>query len=310
MSSIQNKTSIYLASLIELPKYLSQLTSLFKVHILHEKKIPLTYILNKELGDHIHDNNNVIYNIDEEIVEFEECKFAFLTSDYNNKKLHLENIKNALEKIKLCSPHSYQRFFYFTNAIIPHDNSEVVSYSIQHLPGFSIMNLYNRDPIDLMDDLLHENGHHHLNTYLNTDELINEDSELIYYSPWRAELRPIRGIYHGFCTFCWAFILFRDLNTNINKVQFSEIEKEKIKFRLLEEYLMLSYSIPDLDHAFKIKQITKSGKEVADELIHELKKFNQQQYDSIFAELSPSSQTQITELRELLKTKRMEFTLT
>ena len=70
---------------------------------------------------------------------------------------------------------------------------------------------------------------------------------------------------------------------------------------------MLSYSIPDLEHAFKIKQVTKAGKKLADKLTQELKKFNQ--YETIFTELTPKSQEQINELSELLKAKRKEFTL-
>jgi len=83
---------------------------------------------------------------------------------------------------------------------------------MQSLPGYSSLNMFDRDQIDLMDDLLHENGHHYLNTFLNHQDLINEDDDKIYYSPWRKALRPVRGIYHATFTFFWALELFYQLD--------------------------------------------------------------------------------------------------
>lgn len=175
-----------------------------------------------------------------------------------NHEQFVKNISKALDRIKKYAPHLYTTFKSFTHTIVPVNEEGIVSYSMQSLPGYSSINLFNRDQIDLMDDLLHENGHHYLNTYLNFQELINEDDDKIYYSPWRKALRPVRGIYHATFTFYWALELFVNLNKS-NATEFTKEEKVKIKTRLVEEYLMLEYCQQDLKHAFKYKKINKDG---------------------------------------------------
>jgi len=175
---------------------------------------------------------------------------------------------------KLKKVDSYKTFFNFTHTILPVDEPGVVSYSLQNLPGYSCINLFERDFIDLMDDLIHENGHHFLNSYLNFSELINEDNEKIYYSPWRNSLRPIRGIYHACFTFFWALHLFGNLFRNIEKLDFlSSAEKEKVASRFVEEFLMLNYCVPDLKHAFKYKKINPEGMKLIRLIYSEIKPF-------------------------------------
>ncbi len=168
------------------------------------------------------------------------------------------NINKALERIKKHAPHLLTVLKSFTHTIVPINEPGIVSYSMQSLPGYSSINMFERDQLDLMDDLLHENGHHYLNTFLNHQELINEDDDKIYYSPWRKALRPIRGIYHATFTFYWALELYVNLN-KAKGSEFTTAEKAKIKTRLVEEYLMLEYCYFDLKHAFKNKKINKEG---------------------------------------------------
>jgi hypothetical protein len=185
-----------------------------------------------------------------------------------------KRIEKALEVIKKYSPDSYKTFLNFTHTILPVDEPGVVSYSLQNLPGYSCINLFERDFIDLMDDLIHENGHHYLNTYLNFCELINEDNEKIYYSPWRNSLRPIRGIYHACFTFFWALHLFGNFFRNIEKMNFLTTgEKEKVASRFVEEYLMLNYCLPDLKHAFKQKKINSEGMKLVRSIYAQIKPF-------------------------------------
>lgn len=220
----------------------------------------------------------------------------------------VKNISKALDRLKKYAPHLLTTFKSFTHTIIPVNEEGIVSYSMQSLPGYSSINLFNRDQIDLMDDLLHENGHHYLNTYLNFDELINEDDDKIYYSPWRKALRPIRGIYHATFTFYWALELFVSLN-KANASEFTKDEKNKIKMRLVEEYLMLEYCEKDLKHAFKNKKINKNGwnliqdifvviknhKKIATETLNELKS------------LAPDKYTYLTELAAHLNNMRQTY---
>ncbi|MBY0412887.1 MAG: hypothetical protein K2Q18_01915 [Bdellovibrionales bacterium] len=172
-----------------------------------------------------------------------------------------KNILKALGNIKKAAPHLYTTFKSFTHTIVPVNEPGIVSYSMQSLPGYSCINMFERDSLDLMDDLLHENGHHYLNTYLNHTELLNEDDDKVYFSPWRKALRPIRGIYHATFTFFWAMELYANLNEASEKkvLTFTKDEKIKIKTRFLEEYFMLEYCRPDFNHAFKNKRVNKDG---------------------------------------------------
>ncbi|RPJ76839.1 MAG: hypothetical protein EHM20_06950 [Alphaproteobacteria bacterium] len=175
-----------------------------------------------------------------------------------------KNITKALSNIKKIAPHLYTTFKSFTHTIVPVNEKGIVSYSMQSLPGYSSINMFDRDQLDLMDDLLHENGHHYLNTFLNHQDLINEDDDKIYYSPWRKALRPIRGIYHATFTFFWALELFYHLDQAAEKktISFTKDEKIKIKLRFLEEYYMLDYCRVDLVHAYKNKRINKEGNQL------------------------------------------------
>ncbi len=197
-------------------------------------------------------------------LKVEDCTLYVLPNcETGEKKIEefRKNIAKALTNIKKAAPHLFVTFKNFTHTIVPVNETGIVSYSMQSLPGYSSLNLFDRDQIDLMDDLLHENGHHYLNTFLNHQDLINEDDDKIYYSPWRKALRPVRGIYHATFTFFWALELFYHLSVASDKkiITLSKDEKSKIKARFLEEYYMLTYCKADLDHAFKNKRINKEG---------------------------------------------------
>jgi len=179
----------------------------------------------------------------------------------NNIDLHLKNISHALEIIKNASPRCYEAFEIFTESLVLIDEPGIVSYSLQSLPGYSNINVVERDFIDLIDDLIHENGHHALNAVLNYHELIEEDDDKVYWSPWRRALRPIRGMYHGYLTFIWAYLLFSDLSKADIK-EFNEEQKDKIKLRFIEEFLMLDFCDLQLDHAYREGKILDAGFEL------------------------------------------------
>jgi hypothetical protein len=221
------------------------------------------------------------------------------------------NIETALKRIKTAAPHLFETFKSYTHSIIPMKDAGIVSYSMQSLPGFSSINMFERDQIDLMDDLLHENGHHYLNTYLNHLDLINEDDELIYFSPWRQALRPIRGIFHGTFTFYWGLELFNCLLNDLDnkKLGFTQAEKIKIQTRFLEEYYMLDYCWADVNHAFKNKKITKTGFDLISGIykrVHSMEKLVLDVEQSLL-EQSKSSMKKISELKTQLVNERNQY---
>jgi hypothetical protein len=224
-----------------------------------------------------------------------------------------KDIKLALDRLEKAAPHLLSTFRSFTHTIVPVNEKGIVSYSMQSLPGYSCINLFDRDKIDLMDDLLHENGHHYLNTYLNHTDLINEDDDKIYYSPWRKALRPIRGIYHATFTFFWALELFFNLNEagKNKKLDFNEIETVKIKKRFLEEFHMLNYCRKDLEHAFKNKKITKEGQQLV-QIIYERIDAYKKNVEGVLNELKALDQSaynDMAKLRDELKESRTHYKL-
>ncbi len=224
--------------------------------------------------------------------------------DLGDEKLEefKKSITKALGNIAKAAPHLLTTFKSFTHTIVPVNEKGIVSYSMQSLPGYSCINMFDRDFIDLMDDLLHENGHHYLNTYLNHLDLINEDDDKVYYSPWRKALRPIRGIYHATFTFFWAMELFAQLNksSEAKKLTFTKAEKTKIKVRFLEEYLMLNYCKPDFTHAFKNKRVNKEGLALINSIYARIDLYSKE-FDKVLAELKQLDQTATSQIETLKK---------
>ena len=214
----------------------------------------------------------------ETTLHIEKKDLRLMTTTLKEMKNFSHRIEAALKIIKKFSPTSWERFVAFSEVIIPIKQKELVSYSHQDLPGYSMINLYHRDFVDLMDDLLHENGHHHLNYYLNLGKLIVEPVDNIYYSPWRRTLRPLRGVYHAYFTFFWAFKLFADLakakDPDSIFYLFNRDEKEKIIWRAVEEYHMLNFTFNELKWARKNGLIFESGWTLILEQQKELKKFS------------------------------------
>lgn len=224
-----------------------------------------------------------------------------------------KNITRALNNIKKIAPHLHTTFKSFTHTIVPVNEKGIVSYSMQSLPGYSSINMFDRDQIDLMDDLLHENGHHYLNTFLNHQDLINEDDDKIYYSPWRKALRPIRGIYHAVFTFYWALELFYHLDQASEKkiINFTAEEKIKIKHRFLEEFYMLEYCRSDLIHAYKNKRVNKEGSQLINMVYDRIAVYKKE--TTIVLEklknLAPEKHQQIVLLKTELANSRAHYKL-
>ncbi|MDD0854805.1 HEXXH motif-containing putative peptide modification protein [Halobacteriovorax sp. GB3] len=248
-------------------------------------------------------------------------KKVYLLPSCNKGKENLEQFKadtlKALNIIEASSEGLLDTFLSFTHSLVPVNETGIVSYSMQSLPGFSSINMFDRDFVDLMDDLLHENGHHYLNTFLNYSELLNEDDDKIYYSPWRRALRPVRGIYHACFTFFWALKLFHDLDLAIEEGklegihQFSDDELLKIKKRAVEEYLMLTYCVEDLSHAYDNEKVTDEGNELIQsiyQLVNEMKERVGQTF-SYLNQHHVDASKELNELAEHLREQRKHYEL-
>jgi len=223
-------------------------------------------------------------------------------SNQRIKLNHIKKLDQALSFFKTYLPDSLERLFTFTHSVIPISDRKLVSFSREELPGYSYINLYHRDEIDLLDDLLHENGHHHLNAILRIKPLFNENNDLLFFSPWRRSLRPLRGIFHGYFTFFWAYLLFFEINKLIfvDKIKLPTWvmkQKSKIQMRLFEEKMMLEISYKSLLIADQNNLIYKDGLM----LIHWLDKIFKNHHEfneEIFNSLSFKDKNKLQNLKE------------
>jgi HEXXH motif-containing protein len=175
----------------------------------------------------------------------------------------------ALDGIAAVWPEGMDNLRRFTRRVVPIDAPGVVSYSLRNRPNISFINCFHRDHLDLMDDFIHENAHHHLNLLLRKYELKRgEDHRELYYSPWRRALRSIHGILHAAFTFTFGARLFEriglaaDQGTLPRSLGLSKADVTRARFRCLEEVASVEYALADLDVAAR-KEKSLSSKGVA-----------------------------------------------
>ncbi len=206
--------------------------------------------------------------------------FSIFQSQWSDKT------SKALDILQYHAEDAFECFKSFTRTLVSNDQEHIVSYSLQDIPYVSTINLIHRDDIDYLDDLIHENGHHFLNSLLNLDELIIEDDEKIFFSPWRNAKRPIRGLYHAYCTFAWAKILFASLTKKVIESsdpkdllapyipEMNNSQIQKIVFRFLEETIMLNHCKSQLDWAYRVdNKITDAGQKIVSEFTDSIDRY-------------------------------------
>lgn len=186
-------------------------------------------------------------------------------------------MRRALAAIGAAWPEGDRLLALLTSRIVPLKARGVVSFSYRHRPGLSAINCFDRDQLDLIDDLIHENSHHHLNLLLRKDVLYQHDhNQELFYSPWRRSLRPLRGILHATFTFTMGAMLFERLvawgagkkgRAAWRSAGLSPRDLARARYRCLEEIESVRYSLADLDYAGgQLKWLTRGGKQLVREL--------------------------------------------
>ena len=215
---------------------------------------------------------------------------------------------DALDILTRHAPELSKVFFSFTHTLVPIDEPGIVSYSMQNLPGVSCLNVFERDFVDRIDDLLHENGHHYLNHFLNLDDLIIEDDDKIFFSPWRKALRPIRGLYHATFTFFWALELFHKLS----RQEISEFSKEqnlKCHKRFSEEFIMIQFCLPQCDRAFELEKINEKGMDVLKTVYTAIETYGEdfKKSKSLLQNEAPELLKEVEELESFLEENKKSY---
>ena len=225
----------------------------------------------------------------------------------------IARLGRAWQTIELAWPEGHALLRLFTSRVIPLKAPGVVSFSYRHRPGLSFINCFDRDNLDLIDDLIHENSHHHLNLLLRKHVLYHGDrNQLIFYSPWRRNLRPIRGILHATFTFTMGALLFARLSAWAETAQGKRQWRNagltarhllRARFRCLEEIESVRYSLCDLEYAGRhLKWLTASGTRLVKHLEEVIAKSEQhisRHRRTVLASLyGPSLRRHVSELRQ------------
>jgi HEXXH motif-containing protein len=193
------------------------------------------------------------------------------------KQTEAERISRAWETIQAAWPEGAGVLALLTSRIVPLKAKGVVSFSYRHRPGLSFINCFDRDNLDLIDDVIHENSHHHLNLLLRKYVMYHGDHhQQIFYSPWRRSLRPLRGILHAAFTFTMGALLFDRLSTwasgpggsaRWKHAGLTPRDLQRARFRCLEEVESVRYSLQDLHYADRhLGWLTGSGRRMVGHL--------------------------------------------
>ncbi|GAA4509219.1 hypothetical protein GCM10023172_42390 [Hymenobacter ginsengisoli] len=129
-----------------------------------------------------------------------------------------------------------------------------VSYSHPDIP-FSVFVSVGEDTslissLRVAESLLHEAMHLKLTLLEQEVEMIQPDSQGMYYSPWRDEKRPVRGVLHGM----FVFAAVREFYQTIQRYGLPELGQDFSASRekaISEELGSLAYfpNVPDLTEA-------------------------------------------------------------
>lgn len=227
----------------------------------------------------------------------------------------IARLHRAIDAIAEAWPEGLDLLSLFTMRVVPLQASGVVSFSYRHRPGLSFINLFERDQLDLIDDLIHENSHHHLNLLLRKYVFYKGDhNQELFYSPWRRSLRPIRGILHAVFTFTMGAMLFERLVSWERKrpdrwraAGLTGRDLLRAQFRCLEEVASVRYSIHDLEYAqAPLGWLTRSGKELVEQLRNRIDKVENaiasMRRTVLRSQFGPALRRHIEELRKARQT--------
>lgn len=164
----------------------------------------------------------------------------------------------ALDRLARAWPEAWREVHHYTRAVVPLHESGTVSFSLRARPGYSYINVWGKSSLQLSDDLLHETSHHKLHAIEEIAELVADDEEPKWWSPWREAWRPLRGILHACYTFSYGAVMFARLLASAN-AKLTDREVSICQRRLLEEEAHLDFSLGDLKRARLEGRLTPAG---------------------------------------------------
>jgi hypothetical protein len=164
-----------------------------------------------------------------------------------------ELFAKAFDIVKRVSPEFMSEIERVIKKVVPFD----VSYKVHNSGSYSdvIGQLLMSYPtgmgepeLALLEAILHEYNHNKLNLILQTHDLVLNDRQEIYYSPYRPDARHIHGIYLGLHALTGAFwVLWNahvqwifELPLNWQEKATAYVLKNGLSLQVLDKYALLS----------------------------------------------------------------------
>jgi hypothetical protein len=152
-----------------------------------------------------------------------------------------------------------------TWCVVPVAEWATVSYSSPRKPGIVYVHVDSSPLVRTAEDLVHETAHVRLHEIealhpLFVPKALAEDGPR-FYSPWRREWRPLRGLLHACTTFTVGARFFERMLASDEP--FPPGRRLWIARRLLEEQSMVASSLPALRGAARERLLTAAGRRVA-----------------------------------------------
>lgn len=169
--------------------------------------------------------------------------------------------------------------------IVPVCSTEDVhlSASYHEAPGLITMS-WTPENVMIAEALVHEYHHQKLNALMNIDPLIEDPEELaIYYSPWRKDPRPLRGLLHAAFTF-QAIVEFYN---NLMDSHLAHLDEEQQLRRIYQGSCQVAYALEALQEQGHFTRLGMS-------LLEGLRKNLEQQQDRM-PDLSEKAKQEVDE---------------
>ena len=143
--------------------------------------------------------------------------------------------------------------------VVPVAEWATVSYSSAQEPGVAYINVKSAPLLRLAEDLLHESVHIRVHEVEAKGELVTRaGSAERFYSPWRREWRPLRGLLHAVCTFTAGAMFF----DRMLEGPWTASRKRWLARRLLEERASVAMGLKVLEGAEGRRLLTLTGRQV------------------------------------------------
>jgi len=178
----------------------------------------------------------------------------------------IKQVQRALDIFKqIPAVHTFVISIVKSIQLLKTDDPETdMSYSHPDIPFSIFVSVCENNSsicnLRVAESILHEAMHLELTLMEDVLEMVNPKSKDVYYSPWRGEERPLRGVLHGL----YVFTAILDFYAALIKITSDESLTAYLRKRIeiiKEEFTML--------HEFpKSPGLTPSGRNLATNILH------------------------------------------